>query len=79
MAVCTFSQLNATVTPWSLPDPMMYLPSGETSTPCGDLPIGIRYTTPGTFFGSSTFTPPIMSALPSSVAFCAARQSTAAM
>ena len=33
IAVFTFSKLKAVVTPCSLPDPMMYLPSGETSTP----------------------------------------------
>src|SRR5512141_1219203 len=42
MAVWTFSQLKTVVTPWSLPEPTMYLPSGETSTPCGDLPQGRR-------------------------------------
>ena len=79
IAVWIFSKLKTVVTPWSLPEPMMYLPSGETSTPWGDLPQGIRYTMPGTFFGSSTLTPPIMSPLPSATAFSAARQSTAAM
>ena len=42
IAVWTFSQLKAVVTPWSLPEPMTYLPSGETSTPCGDLPQGMK-------------------------------------
>ena len=42
IAVWIFSKLNAVVTPWSLPEPMIHLPSGETSTPCGDLPQGIR-------------------------------------
>ena len=34
---------------------------GATSTPCGDLPQGRSSTNPGTFFGSSTFTPSITS------------------
>ncbi len=42
MAVRTFSKLKAVVTPWSLPEPMTYLPSGETSTPWGDFPQGMR-------------------------------------
>ena len=42
MAVWTFSKLKTVVTPWSLPEPTMYLPSGETSTPWGDLPQGMR-------------------------------------
>ena len=42
IAVWIFSKLKTVVTPWSLPEPMIHLPSGETSTPCGDLPHGIR-------------------------------------
>ena len=79
IAVWIFSKLKTVVTPWSLPEPTTYLPSGETSTPWGDLPHGMSHTIPGTFFGSMTFTPPIRSPLPSAIAFSAARQSTAAM
>ena len=42
MAAWILSKLNAVVTPCSLPEPMIHLPSGDTSTPWGDLPQGIR-------------------------------------
>ena len=79
IAVVIFSKLNAVVIPASLPDPIIHLPSGLTSTPCGDLPQGMRNTMPGTFFGSRTFTPPMRSPLPSAAAFSAPFQSTTAI
>ena len=52
----------------SLPESTIHLPFGATSTPCGDLPQGRSSTNPGTFFGSSTFTP-TASAFPSLTPF----------
>src|SRR5262245_54577132 len=40
----------------SLPPATMYSPVGSTSTPCGDLGVGRKYTTPSQSRGSSTFT-----------------------
>ena len=79
MAVWIFSKLKTVVTPWSLPEPTIQLPSGATSTPCGDLPQGRRYTRPGSSFGFRTLTPPMSAPLPSAAAFSAIRQSTIAM
>ena len=42
IAVWIFSKLKTVVTPWSLPEPTIHLPSGATSTPWGDLPQGMR-------------------------------------
>ena len=79
MAVWIFSKLNTVVTPWSLPEPTIQLPSGATSTPWGDLPHGRRYTRPGCSLGFRTFTPPISVPLPSAASFSAIFQSTMAM
>ena len=57
----------------------MYLPSGATSTPCGDLPQGMKYTRPGFFAGSMTLTPPIIWPSPLAASCSASFQSTAAM
>ncbi len=40
----------------SLPPATMYSPVGSTSTPCGDLGVGRKYTSPGQPDGSSTVT-----------------------
>ncbi len=71
--------LKTVVIDCSLPLPMMYLPSGLTSTPCGLFEQGMRKTKPGVSLGSITLTPPSILVLPSLTAFSASLQLTAAM
>ncbi len=64
----------------SLPEQTTYSPLGSTSTPCGLLPQGSRYITPGAFAGSMIRTPLAVNVSPpaAAAAFSAAFQFTTA-